>query len=166
MAGVTGPYSDEALERVARDAVSLDETHRLLDRFATLTRESGTADERAAADYLVDRLNALGIPVTGAIEPELYRACRGVPTSDCPTIDPIASRTPAFSRSTDGAEVTGDLVHVPRSDAAGMSSFYETSASALGADGDVGSRRRQNRHHGGFFYARSCARLRATRRDW
>ncbi len=134
---VTAPYSDEALERAARDAISLDETRRLLDRFATLTRESGTADERAAADYLVGRLQSLAIPVT-VLEPELFLS---VPRrSDVRLHDdaqPIASRTPAFSRSTDGAEVTGDLVHVPSQYAAGMSSFYETPAAALGSGGDA-----------------------------
>jgi hypothetical protein len=130
-------YSDEALERSARDAVSLDETRRLLDRFATLTRESGTADERAAAEYLVDRLNALGIPVT-VLEPELFLS---VPRRSEVRVDdepePIASRTPAFSRSTGGAEVAGNMVHVPSQYAAGMSSFYETPAAAVGGIGDT-----------------------------
>ena len=137
MEAVTGPYSDEALERAARETISLDETRRLLDRFATLTRESGTADERAAADYLVGRLKALGIPVT-VLEPELFLS---VPRRSEVRLgdrqQPIASRTPAFSRSTDGAEVTGDIVHVPSHYAAGMSSFYETPASALGGGGDA-----------------------------
>ena len=134
---VKEPYSDEALERTVREAISLDETRRLLDRFVTLTRESGTADERAAADYLVGRLNALGIPVR-VLEPELFLS---VPRrSEVRLHDddrPIASRTPAFSRSTGGAEVTGDVVHVPSQYAAGMSSFYETPAAAFGGGGDV-----------------------------
>ena len=134
---MTKLYSDESFERSARDAVSLDETRRLLDRFATLTRESGTADERAAAQYLVDRLNVLGIPVT-LLEPELFLS---VPRrSEVRLQDdgqPITSRTPAFSRSTEGAGVTGDVVHVPSQYAAGMASFYETPAAALGANGGV-----------------------------
>jgi N-acetylated-alpha-linked acidic dipeptidase len=134
---MTDLYSDEALERSARDAVSLDETRRLLDRFATLTRESGTEDERAAAEYLVGRLNALGIPVT-VLEPELFLSVprrSEVRLED--DVQPIASRTPAFSRSTGGDGVTGDLVHVPSQYAAGMASFYETPAAALGTNGDA-----------------------------
>jgi N-acetylated-alpha-linked acidic dipeptidase len=125
---MTDLYSDEALERSARDSISLDESRRLLDKFATLTRESGTDDERAAAQYLVDRLNALGIPVT-LLEPELFLS---VPRRSEVRLEDegraIASRTPAFSRSTDGADVTGDVVHVPSHYAAGMASFYETPA--------------------------------------
>ena len=64
-------YRDPALEAAARDAIRLDEPRALLDRFITLVRESGTADERTAADLIVGRLQALGIPVT-VHEPELY----------------------------------------------------------------------------------------------
>jgi hypothetical protein len=134
---VREPYSDQALERAARATVSLDETRRLLDCFATLTRESGTADERAAADYLVGRLDALGIPVT-VLEPELFLSLpRRSEVRLQDERQPISSRTPAFSRSTDGAEVTGDVVHVQSEYAAGMSSFYETPAAALGGGGDA-----------------------------
>src|SRR5690606_33552482 len=57
-------FKDEALERAARDAIRLDEPRALLERFATLVRESGTPDEETAARYIVDRLRALGVPVT------------------------------------------------------------------------------------------------------
>jgi N-acetylated-alpha-linked acidic dipeptidase len=132
---VKDTYSDEALERAARETVSLDETRGLLERFVTLTRESGTADERAAADYLVGRLRALGVAVT-VLEPELFLSVPRRSELRLRHEDrPIASRTPAFSRSTDGAEVTGEIIHVPSQYAAGVSSFYETPASALGGGG-------------------------------
>ena len=57
-------FKDEALEQVARDATRLDESKALLERFVTLVRESGTADEEAAGCYIVERLKALGVPVT------------------------------------------------------------------------------------------------------
>jgi hypothetical protein len=136
---MTKLHSDEALEQSARDAVSLEEPRRLLDRFATLTRESGTADERAAAQYLVDRLEALGIPVT-LLEPELFLSVpRRSEVRLQDEVQPITSRTPAFSRSTDGIGVTGDVVHVPSQYAAGMASFYETPAAAVGAGADADS---------------------------
>lgn len=128
---MTQLFADEALERAARAAVSLDETRHLLDRFATLTRESGTADERAAAEYLVSRLDALGVPVR-VLEPELFLSVPRRSELRLGDGATIASRTPAFSRSTGGAAVSGALVHVPSQYAAGMSSFYETPASALG----------------------------------
>ena len=64
-------YKDEALEAAARDAIRLDESRALLDKFVTLVRESGTAPEEQAGHYIVERLRALGVPVT-LHTPELY----------------------------------------------------------------------------------------------
>ncbi len=47
-------FKDEVLEAAARDAVRLDESRALLDKFITLIRESGTADEETAGRYLVE----------------------------------------------------------------------------------------------------------------
>ena len=71
-------FRDEAVEAAARDAVRLDEPRALLDRFATLVRESGSKDEETAARYIVDRLEALGVPVTVHAEaqpPQYGRDC-------------------------------------------------------------------------------------------
>ena len=57
-------FKDVAVEAAARDAIGLDEPRALLDRFVTLVRESGTPDEEAAGRYIVERLQALGVPVT------------------------------------------------------------------------------------------------------
>jgi hypothetical protein len=46
-------FTDPALEAAARDAIALDESRALLDRFVTLVRESGTDDEAAAGRYIV-----------------------------------------------------------------------------------------------------------------
>ena len=43
MSNVMNMFKDEALETAARDAVRLDESKALLERFVTLIRESGTA---------------------------------------------------------------------------------------------------------------------------
>ena len=40
-------FKDEAVEAAARGAIELDEPRALLEKFATLVRESGTADEEA-----------------------------------------------------------------------------------------------------------------------
>ena len=55
-------FKDEVLERTAREAIRLDESKALLDRFVTLVRESGTPDEETAGRYIADRLTALGVP--------------------------------------------------------------------------------------------------------
>lgn len=138
MTVVNEGFTDEALERAARDAVSLEETERLLDRFATLTRESGTADERAAADYLIERLGAVGVPVT-RLEPELFLSLPRRSELRLACGETISSRTPAFSSSTGAEGVSGTLAHVPSQYAAGMASFYETPAAALGTGAAAGA---------------------------
>src|SRR5262245_12402500 len=95
-------YTDESLETAARDAIRLDESRALLDRFATLVRESGTPAEHEAGRYLVERLEALGIPVT-LHTPELYislpeRAELTVTTREGGRS--VRCRPPAFARST------------------------------------------------------------------
>ena len=64
-------FTDPQLESAARDAISVDEPEQLLARFAMLTRESGTPDEHAAADYIAGRLRALGVPFT-VHRPDLF----------------------------------------------------------------------------------------------
>ena len=64
-------YTESALEAAAREAIRLDEPRALLDRFVTLIRESGTPAEETAGRYIVERLHALGVPVT-LHTPELY----------------------------------------------------------------------------------------------
>ena len=53
------------------DEASLDEPWSLLEKFSTLNRVSGSADEVAAADYVCDRLDATGVAYE-RYEPELY----------------------------------------------------------------------------------------------
>lgn len=65
--------SDALSELEARlaDEVSIDEPWALLEEFADLNRVSGSEDEFAAADYLCERLDALGVDYDRH-EPDLY----------------------------------------------------------------------------------------------
>lgn len=125
-------FTDPDLERRAREALDVAEARALLDRFATLTRESGSADERAAAEYLVARLDALRIPVT-VYEPELYLSVpeRSELRLVAPDERTVASRPPAFSRSTDGEDVVGDVVYVPARVAEGTADLFDTPLAAV-----------------------------------
>ena len=69
-------FRDETLEREAHEAIAVTEAGELLHRFSTLVRDSGSADERAAGRYIVERLHALGVPVT-VHDPELYHQHAG-----------------------------------------------------------------------------------------
>jgi N-acetylated-alpha-linked acidic dipeptidase len=131
-------FKDEVLEAAARDAVRQDESRALLDRFITLVRESGTADEETAGKYLVSRLQALGVPVT-LHTPELYisipvratlsiAAGRGSRT--------LHARPPAMGRSTGDDAVEGEICYVPSTYAGGTTSLFDLPDAARGGGED------------------------------
>ncbi len=131
-------FKDEALEAAARDAVRLDESRALLDRFITLVRESGTADEETAGRYLVSRLNALGVPVT-LHTPELYisnpvRAELSIATAS--GTRSLHARPPAMGRSTGDVPVEGEICYVPSKYAGGTSSLFDLPDAARGGGVD------------------------------
>jgi len=131
-------FKDEALEAAAREAVRLDEPRALLDRFVTLVRESGTADEAAAAAYIVERLQALGVPVT-LHTPELYIS--NPVRAELSVTGPGGTRTiharpPAMARSTDGRTVEGEVCYVPSTYAGGTSSLVDLPDAARGGGED------------------------------
>ena len=132
-------FTDVSLESAARDAIRLDESAALLDRFSTLVRESGTPDEATAAEYIVERLRALGIPVT-VHRPDLYislpdKSELTIDTGDGPRA--LRCRPPAFSASTGGADVKGDVVYVPSKYAAGTASLFDTPDAASTKTGGI-----------------------------
>ena len=55
MAAMSEVFTDETVETAAKAAIGMDEPRALLDRFSTLVRESGTADEETAARFIVGR---------------------------------------------------------------------------------------------------------------
>jgi hypothetical protein len=131
-------FKDQALEAAARDAIRLDEPRTLLDRFVTLVRESGTADEEAAGRYLVDRLTALGVPVT-LHTPELYlsipvRAELSVAGSEGSRT--LHARPPAMARATGDDAVSGEIVYVPSKYAGGTASLFDLPDAARGGGAD------------------------------
>jgi N-acetylated-alpha-linked acidic dipeptidase len=131
-------YKDPALEAAARDAVRSDEPRALLDRFVTLVRESGTADERAAADFLVGRLKALGVPVTVHM-PELYisNPVRAELTlSGAAGTRSVPARPPAMARATGDDAVESEIVYVPSKYAGGTASLFDLPEAARGGGAD------------------------------
>lgn len=127
-------FTDRSLESDLHAATSTDEPRKLLDRFATLTRESGSADERAAGEYIADRLRAFGVEVT-VHDPELYLSIPG-PSEVRVDGDTIRSRPPAFARSTGDAPVTGELVYVPSQYAGGTMDLFDTPSAAASGVGE------------------------------
>lgn len=130
-------YKDEPLEQIAREAIRLDEPAALLDRFSRLVRESGTPPEEEAGLYIVERLKALGIPVT-LHTPDLYISLPDraeLSVSSAGAERPLRARPPSFARSTEGDAVTGEICYVPSRYAAGTSTLFDT-PEAAGRAGD------------------------------
>jgi len=107
-------WRDPDAERRVLAAISLDEPWGVVEAFAQLVRFSGSAEERAALDYLVERLDRWGVPYrvfwpTCLVSQPVYATLRVV----APEERVLRAKTLAFSPSTGGAELVGELVVVP-----------------------------------------------------
>src|SRR5688500_19289708 len=129
MSTVINVFKDESLEATAREAIRLDESQALLEKFVTLVRESGTPDEEVAGRYIVDRLKALGGPVTlhtpelyisNPIRAELSSSMAGAGAERAARA--WHARPPARSRSTGEAAGEGGVCHGPSKQAGGTAS--------------------------------------------
>lgn len=116
------PASIASLERALLDDLSLDLGWSLVERFSTLVRESGSEDERAAAEWIVERLERLGIEHE-VHEPELYLSLpreSWVEAEDAR----LAAKPPSFAASTGEAGLAGELAHVPAGAMTGMDDLF------------------------------------------
>lgn len=128
---------DEDAVAAARTAVGMEEPWALIERFAELVRESGSEDERLAAEYLAGRLDALGIEHE-VHEPELYLSVPRGAAVQVAGRDPAPweCKTPAFSGSTvhgaggavDGW-LEGELVPISTDRVGGTSDLFTAAAS-------------------------------------
>lgn len=112
------------VEDVLLSDVSVDDGWRLIERFSELVRESGTADERAAAEYIVSELERLGVPHR-VHEPELYLSrpvSASVETADG---ERLRGKPSSFSASTREEGVTAELVHVPAGETEGVGDLFD-----------------------------------------
>lgn len=109
----------------------------VLERFASLVRESGGEDERAAASFIREKLEEFGVPHQ-VHNPTLYLS---LPKSAGLKITgddekEIRAKTPAFSVSTGGEWVAGEMIYVPTGQATGIGDIFggaiEGNASDLG----------------------------------
>ncbi|MBI1874994.1 MAG: peptidase M28, partial [Acidobacteria bacterium] len=125
-------FRDHAAEREALNAISVDEADALLRRFSTLVRESGSADERTAGEYIAGRLRGLGIPLT-VHDPQLYLSVPERAELRVAAPGParlVEARPPAFGLSTGGDEISGELVYVPSRYAGGPGDLFDLPTAA------------------------------------
>lgn len=114
---------NDALESALLGALAPDEPWALLERFASLVRESSSDDERAAFQYIADRLSALGIPHTMHM-PELFLS---VPVRASLAVGDKSYRakTPAFSISTPASGISGECVRIEGFAAGRSADFFD-----------------------------------------
>jgi N-acetylated-alpha-linked acidic dipeptidase len=114
----TGPaftaWSDPALESKILDEISLDMPWPLVEEFGTIVRSSGSPEEREAFELMIAQLKAIGVPYT-LHEPECFISWPLAATLrvDGPNGKSYRAKTSAMGISTDGKELTGELVYVP-----------------------------------------------------
>ncbi len=96
----------------------------LVERFSTLERVSGSADERQAAAYICEALDAAGVPYT-VFEPVLYLS---TPESARIVLDrkQIHARPPAFSAGTTPQGISGPLVYLPSGKAGSVYDLFSS----------------------------------------
>lgn len=107
----------------------------LLDKFATLVRESGGEDERVAADFIAGHLQEEGVPHR-IHRPSLYLSLpRGAGLRiTSPGEKELRAKTPAFSVSTEGEWVEGELVYVATGQASGIGDIFGGKIEGAGGD--------------------------------
>ena len=120
---------DQEVTAAAQSAVEMGEAWALVERFADWVRESGSEDERRAAAYLVERLEAFGIRPQ-VYEPELYLSVpRGARLEIIePDAVELACKVPAFSASTEGGTLEGELVAIATDRVGGTSDLFTAGA--------------------------------------
>ncbi|NYE06344.1 hypothetical protein F4694_003124 [Bacillus niacini] len=123
-----------AHEKSLFDEISMEVPKAVLERFSTLIRESGSEDERIAADFLTNYLQEWGVPHK-VHHPELYLSVpkKAYLKVTAPFEKEIRVKTPSFSVATGDNSVSGELVYIATGYAKGINDIFGTAV-----DGDLG----------------------------
>lgn len=97
----------------------------LVEYFTELNRESSSADERKAADYIVSRLQAAGVPVE-LYTPELYLSLPRRTEVQLGKDHIFKGKTPAFSLATGEEGLTAPLVYLPSGHARSHEDLFQS----------------------------------------
>ncbi len=121
-------WKDEATETAIVGDISIDEPVALIEKFSTLTRLSGSADEAEAVRYITGRLSEWGVPHT-VHHPTCLISLPGPATLRTMGTDErsFTVKTSSFSPSTDGREIEAELVYVPGAQAADLADLLGAS---------------------------------------
>ena len=111
------------LEAALLDSLDSAEPWSLIERFASLVRESSSEDERTAFNYIAERLTVLGIPHEMHM-PELFLSVP-VRASLVVRSQSFRAKTPAFSISTPAEGISGECVRIEGFAAGRSSDFFD-----------------------------------------
>jgi len=128
-------WKDPALEQELLDSISLDVPWSVVEKFSTLTRSSGSAEERAAIDTLIGHLKSWGVPYT-LHEPECFISIplKATVRSAEPEGKSYRAKTAAMAVSTGGKEIVGELVYIPAAKSAADTDEVFSVGVDIGAD--------------------------------
>ncbi len=101
------------LETTMLDAIDAERMMRDVEYLSTLQRHAGTEDEAKAFRYIADQCRAAGIE---DVREYAFDAFLSFPIKGTLTIEgigPVKVKTRAFATSTNGREVSGEIVFVP-----------------------------------------------------
>lgn len=107
-------FEIDQLERTVLNDISTEVPKAILERFVTLTRESGSEDERIAAHFLTQYLENWNIPYR-IHHPRIYLS---VPKKAAiivthPETKEIQAKTPSCSISTGDRWISGEVMYIP-----------------------------------------------------
>lgn len=130
-----GSWKDADVEAAVLADVSIDVPWGLVEEFTHLTRLSGSADEAKAVDYITNQLTAFGVPYT------VHHPVCLISLPGKATLRTLGEggreyriKTPAFSPSTGGKEVTGELIYIPGHQAGGINELFGERRAATGTE--------------------------------
>jgi N-acetylated-alpha-linked acidic dipeptidase len=115
------------IEKLLLDEISLDVPKAVLERFSTLIRESGSEDEKIAADFLASYLEEWGVSYK-VHHPELYLSVpkRAYLKVTSPVEKEYRVKTPSFSIATGDQALSGELVYISTGYAKGINDIFGT----------------------------------------
>lgn len=116
---------DSAVEKSLVDEITTELPNAILEKFSTLIRESGSEDERIAADFLVGFLEEWNVPHQ-VHNPDLYLS---VPKKSFlkvtgPVEKEYRVKSPSFSVITGDQGITGEVVYISTGYAKGINDIF------------------------------------------
>jgi len=131
-------FANKLEEQVIKE-ISIDEPWKLIEKFSTLVRESGSSAELEAGSYIIARLKHYGIRHQ-VFEPDLYLSIPKSVTVDVlePEMRPLRHENkvmnPKVMAMSPSVDIEAELVYAPSRRATGVKDFFDTGLGAIPQD--------------------------------